>query len=333
MGTASRFGRRALLTGAAVALAGCATRRRRPPRVVDGVRLGRNLGFVTALAFTHDGRQIVSGHAEDGGWVRFWDVGARKLARSFQTTGSVYCIAMPRQRDLLAISGWRDQHGGYLSVLESTTGRELRSIEAGLYGISLDQLAVTAAGALVASYSARGESEGSKLWDVDSGALIRRYPHATAALAADGRTALGGNTIWDVETGRVKAKVATSSYTWGVAISADGGRAISQSSGEGAAFLWNDRGERIGAFGDQRRWLWGATFCPDDRFLITAAEDVFWGSRRRLLVLRDGRTGTRLAELGGHRAAVHAVVFSPDGRHAVSGDAGGDIYLWTMPDR
>ena len=40
-----------------------------------------------------------------------------------------------------------------------------------------------------------------------------------------------------------------------------------------------------------------------------------------------------VAGAGGHRAAVHAVVFSPDGRHAVSDDAGGDVYLWTMPDR
>ena len=54
---------------------------------------------------------------------------------------------------------------------------------------------------------------------------------------------------------------------------------------------WNNRGELIRTLDDQPRTIMRAAFSADDRFLITARyPDTFLGDRR-LLVLRDGRTG------------------------------------------
>jgi hypothetical protein len=67
---------------------------------------------------------------------------------------------------------------------------------------------------------------------------------------------------------------------------------------------------------------------PDGALLATRGQD---GDRRHLIDLWDIRAGKRVATLDGHRDAVTALAFSPDGRRLISGDADTLSYIWEVP--
>src|SRR4051794_40357375 len=83
----------------------------------------------------------------------------------------------------------------------------------------------------------------------------------------------------------VRAAYPGKSFMWGVAISPDGSRAVSQRNAP--AFLWNDRGKHLRTLDDQKSWLWCGAFSPDDRFLLTGSTASSFGSTGRALLLRD----------------------------------------------
>ena len=258
-----------------------------------------------------------------------WDVEARKLVRSFPPPARARWLALDDTRGIVVVSGWlRGREGDYISVLDLATGRELRTIERTGIGLDIDGIWLTPSG-LVASYSSRAEPMGSTLWEVTSGRKLHEFRRGVDAVAADGRSVVRGDTIWDLETERVRAEYPGKYFLWGVAVSPDGNRAVGQ--GNGTAFLWNDWGERVRALDDQRTWLWGGAFSPDDRFLLTGSTASWFGSTGRALVLRDAHTGERLARLAGHHGAVGAVAWTRDSRCAISGDLAGNLFLWTMP--
>jgi WD40 repeat protein len=321
-----RFRRRIFLGGALVAVAGYAGwRRKRPSKPITGVRLARRAGLISSVEFSRDGRFAVTA----GELVRVWDVDARKLVRSFPAPARVRALALDDQRGIVVVSGWVNvDTGHYIAVLDLATGRAIRTIEQTGIGVDIDGIWLTRNG-LIASYSSRAEPLGSALWEVDSGRRLHEYRHGVDAVAADGRSAVGGSRIWDLETESVRAEYPGKYLLWGVAVSPDGSRAVSQ--GGGTAFLWNDRGERVRALDDQRTWLWGGAFSPDDRFLLTGSTASWFGSSGRALVLRDARTGEKLARLEGHRGTIPAVAWTRDSRRAISGDREGNLFLWTMP--
>jgi WD40 repeat protein len=330
-----RVSRRAFLVGAggaaaaaAVAAAGCDVWRRRLP-IIEGARLSREAGIIRSLAFTRDGRYAVSGGAD--AVVRVWDLRRRAVARAFAAPGRIGRLALHAGGALLAVSGFaaRQDGGHFVALIDLATGRVVREIERLPYG-SIDGVWFAGADRLVTSYSDRAWPENSKLWEVGSGRLLRTFNRYVADVAADGRTALAGPSIWDLDSARVKADcpVRSRSIVWGVKIARSGTRAVSQRDG---AFLWDARGALLRRFDDQRRWIWGADFSPDDRLLLTASSRSDLGSTRNVLVLRDGRSGAPRAECVGHRSHVLAVGFAPDGRLALSADRDGGLFLWPMP--
>ena len=44
-------------------------------------------------------------------------------------------------------------------------------------------------------------------------------------------------------------------------------------------------------------------------------------------------TGKEVAKFKGHLKAILGVAFHPDGRHVVTSDSGGSIFLWDIPSR
>jgi WD40 repeat protein len=81
---------------------------------------------------------------------------------------------------------------------------------------------------------------------------------------------------------------------------------------EGIFILWDVRtGKELRQF----KQASGATFTPDGKRLAVGKEDG-------VVEVRDPRTGRRVRRLKGHRAGVHVLAISPDGRTLVSADTG-----------
>jgi WD40 repeat protein len=62
---------------------------------------------------------------------------------------------------------------------------------------------------------------------------------------------------------------------------------------------------------------------PDRRWLLSGGQD-------REVQLRELGSGEVLGRFDGHTAAVTAVVFCPDGKHALSADSDGLAFLWDL---
>lgn len=291
------------------------------------MHLARNAGPIRAVAFTSDARFAVTA----GETIRVWNIETRKLVRSFAPPQMANRLVLDEQRGVIIVSGWSidDDHGYEISVLELESGRVRRTIERTSIGLSIVGIWAAQDG-VVASYSSRGEPFGCRIWDVDTGRLSYEYPREVGDVGVDGRSAVGANVIWDLTTGRIRGEFVTSSFTWGVAVSRDGSRAVSQRSK--GPFLWNDQGRLVRELNDQRQSLWRAAFSPDDRFLLTTGTAPQFGSNPRALILRDAHTGESLANLAGHRASIPAVAWTRDGQRAISGDLSGNLFLWTMPE-
>jgi WD40 repeat protein len=302
--------------------AGC---RQRPTLV--GARIGRQEGVVD-VAFLRDGAHVVAAEAGAEGTINVWDVRARRIARSFRVGRALSLLALDEARGVLAVASWATGARYQVALLDLATGRQVGQLDEGQPIYGLDRLFVAREGWLT-SYADRGVPEASMLWSFQTGRQLAHFERPADALSGDRRTVLGGRVIWTLADGRPRGELPPGARVWGHALSADGSRAVSER--RGAGILWDQRGELLRTFDDQPTSTARAAFSPDDRFLITARYPETLRRDRRLLVLRDARTGQLLAELPGHEKTVRAVAFSPDGASAVSGGLRGELIHWTMP--
>jgi eukaryotic-like serine/threonine-protein kinase len=292
-------------------------------------------GAVRAVAFTPDGRRLVS--ASDEGTARTWDtrVGEEaELARG--RWPGVQQIVFNLSGDRLAAVV---DAGKTLSIRDATTGRELaRSPRLDGYisnppVFSLDGRAVLVRlggghpPVLIDAASGRpGQTFGPRVvWNLG------------CAFSPDGRavgTADGNGHIYDTATGRERFRLEGfhGDPIHDIRFSPDGTKIVTISSGPGistssiiSACLWDSRdGRRLAVLKDSDPKVGGpvvmASFSPDSRRLVTAGGDVarIW----------DVETGRERITLRGHGGMVHSASFSPDGRRVLTASVDGTARIW-----
>ncbi|WP_406698839.1 sigma-70 family RNA polymerase sigma factor [Singulisphaera sp. Ch08] len=194
-----------------------------------------------------------------------------------------------------------------------------------------------------------------RLWDVASGAEIRRFLAATddpgpsthgprevpgevhsLAFTPDGRQALSGGTggivqLWDVETGNEIRRLSGHTGTiYELAISTDGRRALTGSRDK-TARLWDlATGREILVLKGHTNWVRSVAFSPDGRRALTGS-----GPKDHTMRLWDLETGRELKSLE-QDGIVRGLAFTPDGAHAIAGinperpNTPGAIHLWDL---
>ena len=136
-----------------------------------------------------------------------------------------------------------------------------------------------------------------KLWDINSGAVLRSYVGHTAAVRA---LTVSPNERWLASAG------------------------ASKEDGDGTLRIWNfATGAEQSKYFPMPGWTYSAAWSPDDSTLATTHDNG-------LLQLRDVRDLASVRELKGHVNRIWYAAFSPDGRSLISGSVDTTARIWDV---
>ncbi|HZY85203.1 MAG TPA: hypothetical protein VFE78_10260, partial [Gemmataceae bacterium] len=276
---------------------------------------------VRSVAFTRDGKSLLSAaggvERRDGravlasdNSVRVWDAATGKEVRRLRGfANGIACAAFAPDggRAVLGSAGrWKNgwQHGPEFDVLlwDLSGHRPAHTLKGHARDIFAVALSADGRRALSA-----GPETSIFVWDAEAGTKLHTLEGHTQAVTClavspDGRYALSGGVdrtvrLWDLAAGReVRQFPGHQDIVWAVAFSPDGRRAVSgggmQKDGAGTGYVAGARDHDI------RLW--------------------------------DVDTGQEVKRFTGHREAVGALAFAPDGGRVLSGGNDSSVRLWQV---
>jgi RNA polymerase sigma factor (sigma-70 family) len=236
-------------------------------------------GRIHALAFTGDGRTLISGGLDDQ--VRVWDTGTGKELRRIQVGHPVEGIAVSPDGKLLASAGW--DVASTVSVRETDTGKELHRFRLPL-GVS--QVLFAPDGKTLAAVEDWNDEAGREnkvhLWDVVTGKLRRQLTvreHILGiAFSPDSKNLATGHLgtfhVWDVSTGNWVERFEGHSGRIDRVVFAADGKTLA-GSGDNTIRLWDvGTGKEIPCPGDGHQGpVEALAFLAGGKTLVTAGED------------------------------------------------------------
>ncbi|KFY03087.1 hypothetical protein O988_01700 [Pseudogymnoascus sp. VKM F-3808] len=285
-----------------------------------------HLDAVNSVAFSPDGKQVVSGSYD---WkVRLWDATTGAALQTLKGHwGDVKSVAFSPDSTQV-VSGSSDET---VRLWDATTGAALQTLEGHLsYVISV---AFSRDSKRVVSGSA---DKTVRLWDATGAALQTLEGHLdwvhSVACSRDGKRVVSGSAdktvrLWDATTGAALQKLQGHSY-WvhSVAFSRDSKQIISGSA-DNTVRLWDaTTGAALQVFKGHLNSVHSVAFSPDSKQIIS-------GSYDKTVRLWDATTGAALQTLEGHLNWVKSVAFSPDGKQVVSGSSDKTVRLWDVTTR
>jgi RNA polymerase sigma factor (sigma-70 family) len=308
---------------------------------------GGHHGRVSAVAFTPDGRTLISDGAD--GTIRFWDPATGKELSSLPMhQDSPWCMAFTPDAQTLAAATW---YSGRVQTWNTVMKAEGSRLE-GRNTQPACALAITPDGKTIGlgdqrPFDLQAPSYGAHLWDLATGKELGRYAAhrsqiSSLAFSPDGALLATASPndwqngwpvgVWEVASGAPSRRFASAQVRGiCVAFSPDGrtlvcaGRPTSLARPDGPITLWEV------ATGQERLKLRGLhdwTEClavsPDGRLLAAG------GRGDAKVRLWDLTTGKRIREWEGHRSPVHTLAFSPDGRSLASGSSDTTVLIWDV---
>jgi RNA polymerase sigma factor (sigma-70 family) len=297
--------------------------------------LGRHLDLVYGLSLSPDEKTVASSGQDN--LVRLWDVKSGKAIRVAE--GHEHAVTSVRfSRDAKTlISGARD---GTVRVWELPSGQEVRRWGEGRAETCL---ALSPDGRILAL----GEGQSVRLRDLDSDKDLRVLKAlgniVSLRFSPDGKLLAVGAAekaiyLWDLSTGKEVCRLSQVGSVYNVIFSPDGrllatGAEAFRPGSIAAISLWEV------ATGKMVRRIAGPLvalcFSPDSRMLAGWSGIGHYSTADKQeidLVVWEVATGGERARFRGHRHAISAAAFSPDGQRLASGgwDLDQTLRVWDL---
>ncbi|KNZ77573.1 hypothetical protein J132_05107 [Termitomyces sp. J132] len=280
-------------------------------------------GWITCVAFSPDGKSIVSGSNDQS--VRVWDAssGAQLQKELNGHTGSVTSVAFSPDGKSI-VSGSDDQS---VRVWDASSGAQLQELN-GNTG-SVTSVAFSPDGKSIVSGS---DDKSVRVWDASSGAQLQELNGHTGlvtsvAFSPDGKFVVSGSDdqsvrVWDASSGSQLQELNghTGSVT-SVAFSPDG-KSIVSGSYDKSVRVWDaSSGAQLQELNGHTSWVTSVAFSPDGKSIVS-------GSNDKSVRVWDASSGAQLQELNGYTDWVTSVTFSPDAKSIVSTSHNNTLKPW-----
>ena len=318
---------------------------------------------VRSVAYSPNGKRIVSGSMD--GTARIWssDTGGllHILDKESKTGwGKVYSVAYSMDGRLIACGGY---YGGLIEIrMWNANGSPRRpfelnvgpnyvafspdghSLAAGhhrgiyIWNIEIGERVHTISGHNNNAYytmftpdgkgfAAAGSSEPLRIWDLETGELLKRFLPAggqCGAFSPDGNlvaiASLGMIHIVDVETAS-RNLLRTGLDINALAFSPDGKTLVSSSS-DATIRIWNvSTGALLKAFKGHTKGVNSAAYSPDGKTIVSAGAN-------KTVRIWNAATGALLNTLEGHTRDVNSAAYSPDSKTIVSAGNDSAVRIW-----
>jgi uncharacterized protein with WD repeat len=280
---------------------------------------------VRSVAFSPDGRYILSGSMGYENNLILWDAATKNRIRVFSGHDN-HVRAVAFSQDGRQILSGGNGFGDNLILWDTATGNKIRTFAG--HNDYITSVAISRDGRQALSGS---EDNTVKLWDIASGREIRTFQGHTdyvrsVAFSPDGRQFVSGSDdstiiIWDIATGnKIRTFTDNIYFVRSVAFSPDGTQILTA---EERCKLWDAAtGRKIRDLPNQD-FPYSAVFSPDGRHILSASADG-------ILTLYETATGNEIRTFTGHTDVVYSLAFSPDGRQAVSGSGDKTVRVWDI---
>jgi WD40 repeat protein len=278
-------------------------------------------GSVSSVAFSPDGKTIVSGSSDRT--VRLWDLQGNQIkVFHHDRKVKVWSVAFSPD-DKTIVSGSSDKT---IRLWDVANGEQLKVFH---HDDQVWSVAFSPDGKTIVS----GSSDKTiRLWDVANGEQLMEFHHDdtvwSVAFSPDSKTIVSGSSdktlrLWDVANGNQIMKFQHDDTVLSVAFSPDG-KTIVSGGADQTLRLWNLQGEQIGRpFRGHMSLVRSVAFSPDGNTIVSGSDD-------KTVRLRDIVCDQIGQPFRGHEFSVQSVAFSPDGNTIVSGGSDKMVRLWDL---